>query len=183
MWLIAGLGNPGEEYADTRHNAGFMVIDRLAVRHSIQVRQKADNYMFGRGFIGDRKVILIKPFTFMNRSGDAVMAAVIKNEDLEGILVVHDDLDLEPGTVKIKKSGSSGGHNGIQSIIDRLGSRDFPRIKVGIGRAERMTVERYVLKPFSKKERPLVEEALETAADAAADIIDKGIAYAQNKYH
>lgn len=183
MWLIAGLGNPGDEYADTRHNAGFMVIDVLAARHSIQLRQKANSYIFGRGFIEDIKVILIKPFIFMNRSGDAVMAAVRKNEDLEGILVVHDDLDLEPGIVKIKKSGSAGGHNGIQSIIDRLGSRDFPRVKVGIGRPERMLAERYVLRPFAKKERPIIEEAVETAADAVADIIKNGISYTQNKYH
>ena len=183
MWLIAGLGNPGDEYAVTRHNACFMVIDILAARHSIQIRQKANNYVFGRGFIGDQKVILIKPFTFMNLSGEAVMAAVRKNEDLEGILIVQDDIDLEPGIVKIKKSGSAGGHNGIQSIIDRLGSRDFPRVKVGIGRPERMPVERYVLKPFAKKEIPLIEEAVETEADAVADIIDKGISYAQNKYH
>jgi PTH1 family peptidyl-tRNA hydrolase len=183
MWLIAGLGNPGDEYADTRHNAGFMVIDILAARHSIQLRQKANNYNFGRGFIRDQKVILIKPFTFMNRSGEAVMAAIRKNEDLEGILIVHDDLYLEAGIVKIKTSGSSGGNNGIQSIIDRLGSRDFPRVKIGIGRPERMPAERYVLRPFAKKERPLIEEALETAADAVADVIKKGITYAQNKYH
>ncbi len=183
MWLIAGLGNPGDDYEDTRHNAGFMVIDILAARHSIQIRQKANNYNFGRGFIGDQKVILIKPFTFMNLSGDAVMAAVRKNEDLEGILIVHDDLDLEPGIVKIKNTGSAGGHNGIQSIIKRLGSRDFPRVKVGVGRPDRMPVERYVLRPFAKKERPLIEEALETAADAVADIINKGIAFTQNKYH
>lgn len=183
MWLIAGLGNPGEEYADTRHNAGFMVIDVLASRYSIQLRQKANNYIFGRGFIEDQKVILIKPFTFMNKSGEAVMAAIRKNEDLEGILIVQDDLDLEPGIVKIKKSGSAGGHNGIQSIIDRLGSRDFPRIKVGIGRSERMPAERYVLRSFAKKERPLIEEAVETAADAVADVIKNGITYTQNKYH
>ncbi|GBE03860.1 peptidyl-tRNA hydrolase [bacterium BMS3Abin09] len=183
MWLIAGLGNPGDEYADTRHNAGFMVIDRLAARHSIQLRQKANNYIFGRGFIEEQKVVFIKPFTFMNLSGEAVMAAVRKNEDLEGVLIVHDDLDLEPGIVKIKKSGSAGGHNGIQSIIDRLGSRDFPRVKVGIGRPERMPVERYVLRPFAKKEKPVIEEAIETAADAVADIITKGVTYAQNKYH
>ena len=183
MWLIAGLGNPGDEYTDTRHNAGFMVIDVLAARHSILLRQKANNYIFGRGFIEDQKVILIKPFTFMNRSGEAVMAAIRKIEDLEGILIVHDDIDLETGIVKIKKSGSSGGNNGIQSIIDRLGSNDFPRIKVGIGRSERMPAERYVLRPFAKKERPIIDEALETAADAAADFIKKGISYTQNKYH
>lgn len=183
MWLVAGLGNPGDEYAGTRHNAGFMVIDRLAGRHSIEMRQKAGSYIFGRGFIRDRKVILIKPFTFMNRSGEAVMAAIRNHEDLEGILVVHDDLDIEPGAIKIKKSGSSGGHNGIQSIIDRLGSRDFPRIKVGIGRPERMPVERYVLKPFAKQEKPHIDEALETSADAVEDIIEKGVSYAQNKYH
>lgn len=183
MWLIAGLGNPGDEYADTRHNAGFMIIDVLAARHSIPLRQKADSYIFGRGFIEEQKVILIKPFTFMNRSGDAVMAAIRKNEDIEDILVIHDDLDLEPGILKIKKSGASGGHNGIQSIIDRLGSRDFPRIKVGIGRPERMPAERYVLRSFAKKERPLIEETIETAADVVADIIKNGISYVQNKYH
>jgi PTH1 family peptidyl-tRNA hydrolase len=183
MWLIAGLGNPGDEYADTRHNAGFMVIDALSARFSIPLRQKASDYIFGRGFMEERKVILIKPFTFMNRSGIAVMDAIRKNEELEDILIVHDDLDLEPGVIKIKKSGSSGGHNGVQSVIDHLGSKDFIRIKVGIGRPARMPAERYVLRPFAKKERPLIEEAVETAADAIIDILKKGITYTQNKYH
>ena len=165
MWLIAGLGNPGDEYADSRHNAGFMVIDALSARFAIPLRQKSSDYIFGRGVMEDRKVILIKPVSFMKRSCIAVMDSI------------------EPGVIKIKKSGSSGGHNGVQSVIDRLGSKDFVRIKVGIGRPARMPAERYVLRPFAKKERPLIEEAVETAADAIIDVLKKGITYAQNKYH
>jgi PTH1 family peptidyl-tRNA hydrolase len=183
MWLVAGLGNPGDEYADTRHNIGFMVVDTLAARLSISLKQKTSDFIFGRGFIGDRKVVLIKPLTFMNRSGTAVWDALNRFEDIDNILVIHDDLDLETGVVRIRKAGSSGGHNGIQSIIDRLGSQDFNRLKIGISRSERLSSERYVLRPFSKKERLIIEEAVETAADAIVDIVNKGIVYSQNKYH
>ena len=183
MWLVAGLGNPGDEYADTRHNIGFMVVDALAARSSISLKQKTSNFKFGRGFIEEQKAVLIKPLTFMNRSGTAVWDAINRFEDIENILIVHDDLDLETGVVRIRKSGSSGGHNGVQSIIDRLGSQDFCRLKIGISRSERLSNERYVLRPFSKKERPVIEEAVEIAADAISDIINKGIVYSQNKYH
>jgi PTH1 family peptidyl-tRNA hydrolase len=183
MWLVAGLGNPGDEYADTRHNIGFMVVDTLAARLSISLKQKTTDYIFGRGFIEDQRAVMIKPLTFMNRSGIAVWDAINRFDDIENILIVHDDLDLETGVIKIKKSGSSGGHNGIQSIIDRLGSKDFNRLKIGISRSERLSTERYVLKPFSKKERPVIAEAVEVAADAIVDIVNKGIVYTQNKYH
>jgi PTH1 family peptidyl-tRNA hydrolase len=183
MWLVTGLGNPGDEYADTRHNVGFMVINTLAARLSISLKQKTSDYVFGRGFIEDQRVVMIKPLTFMNRSGIAVWDAIKRFDDIENILIVHDDLDLETGVIRIKKSGSSGGHNGIQSIIDRLGSQDFNRLKIGISRPERLSTERYVLKPFSKKERPVIEEAVEIAADAVVDIVNKGITYSQNKYH
>jgi PTH1 family peptidyl-tRNA hydrolase len=168
---------------ETRHNIGFMVIDALAARMSIPLKKKTTDYMIGRGFIGEQKVILIKPLTFMNRSGIAVRDVLWKNEDIENVLIIHDDLDLEPGVIRIKKTGSSGGHNGIQSIIDFLHSKAFVRLKVGIGRPKRGSAERYVLKRFSKQERPVIEEAVETAADAVSVILNKGISKAQNQFH
>ena len=183
MWLVAGLGNPGDEYADTRHNIGFAVIDALASRCSISLKQKTSNYIFGRGFIEDQKVILVKPLTFMNRSGIAVRDVLYKNEEIDNLIIIHDDLDLEPGVVRIREKGSSGGHNGIQSIIDFLNSKDFIRLKIGIGRSEKIYPEKYVLRPFNKKERPLIEEAVVRSVDAVTDILSKGVSYSQNFHH
>ncbi len=183
MWLVAGLGNPGDAYTDTRHNIGFAVIDALAGRYSISLKQKTSNYIFGRGFIEEQKAILIKPLTFMNRSGIAVRDALFKFDDIENFLIIHDDLDLDPGIIRIRTTGSAGGHNGIQSIIDFLNSKDFIRIKIGIGRSKRMFPEKYVLRPFNKKEIPLIDEAIETAADAVHEILARGVSSAQNKYH
>ena len=180
---MAGLGNPGEEYEKTRHNIGFMVIDTLAARFSIPLKQKKTDYVFGRGFIEEQKVVLMKPLTYMNKSGIAVRDVVWKNEEIENILIVHDDLDLEPGVIRIRKTGSSGGHNGVQSIIDYLNSKDFLRIKIGIGRPKRGATERYVLKNFSKQEWPIIEEAVETAADVVSVILNKGVTHAQNHFH
>ena len=183
MWLVAGLGNPGEDYADTRHNIGFMVVDALAARFSISLRQKATNFIYGRGFIGELETILMKPLIFMNRSGIAVWDAIRRHEGIDNILVVHDDLDLETGVIRIRKTGSSGGHNGVQSIIDRLGSRDFIRLKIGIGRPNRGPAEKYVLRRFNKQEWPVMEEAIEIAADAIEEILARGVTSAQNKFH
>lgn len=183
MWLVAGLGNPGDDYADTRHNIGFMVIDVLSARYSISIRQKTANFLYGRGFIGEQKAILMKPLTFMNRSGNAVWEVMRMSEEIDNILVVHDDLDLETGVIRIRKAGSAGGHNGVQSIIDRLGSQDFIRLKIGIGRPNRGPAEKYVLRRFNKQERPVMEEAVEKAADAVQEILANGVTSAQNRYH
>lgn len=183
MWLLAGLGNPGDDYADTRHNIGFMVIDVLSGRCSISIRQKASNFIYGRGFIGEQKAILMKPLTFMNRSGNAVWEAIRMHDEIDNILIIHDDLDLETGIIRIRKTGSSGGHNGVQSIIDRLGSQDFIRLKIGIGRPNRGPAEKYVLRRFNKQQRPLMEAAVETAADAVQEILAKGVNSAQNRFH
>ena len=183
MWLVVGLGNPDDEYADTRHNVGFMVIDALAARYSITLKQKTTNYVFGRGFIEDQKAVLVKPLTFMNKSGVAVRDILFKFDEIEDLIVVHDDLDLETGVVRIRKKGSSGGHRGIQSIIDCLGSKDFLRLKIGIGCSARMSAERYVLKPFNRQQRPVVEEAVEKSVDAISAILSNGVSYAQNKFH
>jgi PTH1 family peptidyl-tRNA hydrolase len=183
MWLVAGLGNPGEEYADTRHNAGYMVIDNLAAGLSVRLKQKTSSYIYARGFIGEREALFIKPLTFMNRSGIAVRDALRKFDNIDNILVVHDDLDLDTGVVRIRKSGSSGGHNGVQSVIDFLGTKDFIRLKIGIGRPVRGPAEKYVLKRCNKQERPLMEEAVEKAADAVSVILNKGVSSAQNIFH
>ncbi len=182
MWLVAGLGNPGNDYAKTRHNIGFMVIDALAAGSSISIKQKRANYLFGRGVIGEQKAILIKPLTFMNRSGIAVRDAV-RRYDIDSILVVHDDIDLPTGVIRIRKSGSSGGHNGIESIINTLGTRDFIRVKIGIGRSDRIPPEKYVLRAFNKQEQTLIKEAVEKAADAVTVILNKGVSFAQNRFH
>ncbi len=183
MWLVVGLGNPDDEYANTRHNVGFMVVDALAARYSISVKQKTTNFIFGRGFIEDQKAILVKPLTFMNKSGVAVREILFKFDEIEDLLIVHDDLDLETGMIRIRKKGSSGGHNGIQSIIDNLNSKDFLRLKIGIGRSARMSAERYVLKPFNRQQRPVVEEAVEKAVELIPVIIKEGVSRAQNIFH
>ena len=183
MWLVAGLGNPDEKYADTRHNVGFMVINALAARFSIPLKQKTTNFIFGRGFIEDQKAILIKPLTFMNRSGIAVREALFKFDEIENLLVVHDDLDLDVGVLRIRKTGSSGGHNGIQSIIECLNSKDFLRLKIGIGRSERISAERYVLRSFNKREKVVIEETIDNAAEAIQILINQGISKAQNQFN
>jgi PTH1 family peptidyl-tRNA hydrolase len=183
MWLIVGLGNPGDKYADTRHNVGFTVIDLLAHSCSIQLTSRTKHCIQGRGSIEDKGMILIKPLTFMNLSGIAVQEAMKKSEDITNVLVIHDDLDLPPGTIKIRKKGSSGGHRGIDSIIERLGSKDFIRLKIGIGRSLRISPEDYVLRPFYKKEKPLIDEAIHRAVEAIQEIILKGVSPAQNRYN
>ncbi|MBI5409802.1 MAG: aminoacyl-tRNA hydrolase [Nitrospirae bacterium] len=183
MWLVVGLGNPGDVYSDTRHNIGFMVVEALSAAWDIPLRSRARNYIYGRGFIRGQDVLLIKPLTFMNRSGAAVRDAINKFEDIDKFLVVHDDIDLDTGVIRIRKSGSSGGHKGLESIIQTLGTRDFFRLKLGVGRSDRITVEEYVLGNFTRRERPLIKEAVEKAVDAVHAILTKGISYAQNTFH
>ncbi|MBI5055999.1 MAG: aminoacyl-tRNA hydrolase [Nitrospirae bacterium] len=183
MWLVAGLGNPGDDYADTRHNIGFMVMDVLSARFSIPLKNRTKNYISGRGFIEGQDALLIKPLTFMNRSGLAVREAIKKYEDIDNILVVQDDIDTATGVIRIKKSGSSGGHRGVESIIEILGTKDFVRLKIGIGRPDRVPVEEYVLRNFTRQEKAIIKEAVEKAVDAIPIIFNKGISSAQNIFH
>lgn len=183
MWLVVGLGNPDGAYAYTRHNIGFMVLDSLSTAVSIPIAKKAVHYISGRGFIKDKKVLLIKPVTFMNRSGIAVREVLARYEGIEQIIVIHDDLDLEVGAIRIKRNGTSGGHRGVASIIDLIGTKDFIRLKIGIGRSRRISSENYVLSPFPKRERASVRKTVERAGDALISILTNGVSYAQNKYH
>lgn len=183
MWLVVGLGNPGDMYVGTRHNIGFMVVDALAACFSLPFKGKTRNYIYARGFVKEQDILLIKPLTFMNRSGVAVAEAMRRHEDIDNILAIHDDIDLETGIIKIRKAGSSGGHKGVASIIDTLGTGDFVRIKIGIGRSGRIPVEEYVLRNFTKKEKPLIEESVVRAAEAVSIIVNRGVSYAQNIFH
>jgi len=183
MWLIVGLGNPGKSYSKTRHNIGFMVIDALSSEYSIPFKNKSKNFICGIGCINEKDVILLKPLTFMNRSGVAVKEAIRKYTNIDNMIVVHDDIDLSAGVLRIKKNGSAGGHRGIESVIEAIGTKDFLRLRLGISRPDKISPEEYVLSPFDKHERPIIEKTIEKAVDAIVTILDKGVAYAQNKFH
>lgn len=183
MWLIVGLGNPGNKYAKTRHNLGFMVIDSLSSEMNISLKNKSKNFTYGKGCIDEHNLILTKPITFMNRSGIAVRDACNKFSRIENMIVIHDDIDLDIGKIRIKKNGSAGGHRGIESIIELTGTKDFLRLKIGIGRSTRIPPEDYVLRPFTKKEQSVIKNSIENAVDAVEMIINKGISHAQNEFH
>lgn len=185
MYIIAGLGNPGEKYDNTRHNAGFLTIDALADRYGIDVREKAHKALIGKGVIEGQKVILAKPQTYMNLSGESIRALVdYYKVTQEELVIIFDDISLEPGQLRIRKKGSAGGHNGIKSIIAHLGTQEFTRIKVGVGeKPPRMDLADYVLGRFAKEEQDTMKEAFETAAKAAVAIMTEGEDAAMNQYN
>lgn len=183
MWIIAGLGNPGRKYSNTRHNIGFKAIDRLAEDLSVEFSEK-ELYIIGKGSVSDNKTILLKPLTFMNRSGSAVKKIMDKYYvEPQNLIVVHDDLDLEAGVIKIRRGGSSGGHRGIESIINLIGSKDFIRVKIGISRDPSMLVEDYVLKPFGSEHKGLMSDAVVRAAEAVVAVITESAESAMNKFN
>lgn len=183
MWIVSGLGNPGPRYARTRHNAGFMVVDTLAGRFRAELRER-QAYSIWKGSIEGIDIILLEPLTFMNRSGLVVSEVMRKyNTQPEHLIVVHDDIDLETGRLKVREKGSSGGHKGIESIIESIGTRDFIRVKIGIGREEGTPVEDYVLSRFRKDETLLIKEAVGRASDAVCEILKNGVEKAMNKFN
>ena len=185
MYLIAGLGNPTKEYDKTRHNAGFSVIDVLADRYRIDVSEKKHKALCGRGIIEGQKVLLLKPQTFMNLSGESIRAAADYYKIApEEMVVIYDDISLEPGQLRIRLKGSAGGHNGIKNIIANLGTQDFPRIKVGVGaKPPRMDLADYVLSRFGAGEQKLMEEAFGEAAEAAVMMMTDGAERAMNHFN
>lgn len=183
MWLIVCLGNPGRRYAKTRHNIGFMVADDIASRYEIELKTK-ESYMIGKGSIEGEEVILMEPLTFMNRSGAAVKEVMRRCPlESENLIVVHDDLDMETGKLKIRKKGSSGGHRGVDSIIESIGTREFIRVKIGIGREEGVPAEEYVLRKFGKDQVPMIKTAVARASDAIIMILRDGIDKAMNEFN
>lgn len=185
MYIIAGLGNPTKEYDKTRHNVGFLAIDALADQYHIDVSEKKHKALCGRGAIEGQKVVLMKPQTFMNLSGESIRAAVdFYKVDPEDIIIIYDDISLEPGQLRIRLKGSAGGHNGIKNIIAHLGTQEFPRIKVGIGaKPPRMDLADYVLSRFSRGEQKLMEDAFQEAAEAAVMMMTDGAERAMNHFN
>lgn len=185
MYLIVGLGNPGDKYEGTRHNAGFSVIDELEDRFRIEVRTREHRALTGKGVIGGQKVILAKPQTYMNASGDSVaeLAAYYKLPP-EQILVIFDDISLDVGQLRIRSKGSAGGHNGIKSIIARLGSEGFPRIKVGVGDKPQQTdLADHVLGHFRGEDRDRILDGIRDAGTAVEVFLSEGIAEAMNRFN
>ena len=185
MYLIAGLGNPTKEYDKTRHNVGFSVIDVLADRYRIDISEKKHKALCGRGVIEGQKVLLLKPQTFMNLSGESIRAAADYYKiEPEEMIVIYDDISLDPGQLRIRLKGSAGGHNGIKNIIANLGTQDFPRLKVGVGaKPPRMDLADYVLSRFGAGEQKLMEEAFGEAAEAAVMMMTDGAERAMNHFN
>ena len=183
MKMIVGLGNPGREYRGTRHNVGFEVIDVLARRNKINVKSRRGKALIGEGDIGAEHVVLVKPSTFMNLSGQAV-ADIARRCHLKpsDIIVIADDVNLDLGRLRLRAQGSAGGHNGLKSIIYSLCSQEFARVRVGIGSPRREMVD-FVLSRFSKQEQKIINEAIERAADAVEAIIEEGIEPAMNTFN
>ena len=179
MKLIVGLGNPGIEYQFTPHNLGFLTIDRIAGDRDVEVRNRQCRALTGRTHIGDEQVLLAKPETFMNLSGLSVreLLAEYQLRPEADLIVIYDELDLPLGTIRIRQRGSSAGHNGMESIIETLGTQEFLRIRLGIA------PEKKILKPFTKRQLKVVDEVLDTAAEAVKVILTEGPAAAMNRFN
>jgi PTH1 family peptidyl-tRNA hydrolase len=184
-WLIVGLGNPGREYEKTRHNAGFRALDILADKLGCKVDKLKFQGLYGQVNHKGRKLLLLKPQTYMNLSGRSVLQlSAFFHVPPQNIIILFDDISLEPGRLRLRKDGSAGGHNGIKSIISELGSQDFPRVKIGVGAKPHpdFDLADWVLSAFSAQEEKALQPALERAADATLAIIELGLPEASNRY-
>ena len=184
MYIIAGLGNPGRKYENTRHNMGFIAVDLLAEKYGINVDKIKFKALVGEGRIAGRKVLLVKPQTYMNLSGESIREVMsFYKEGIENLIVIYDDIDIPTGTIRVRKKGSAGTHNGMRNIVYLLQDDNFPRIRVGIGSDKKVDLINYVTGGVTKGEKELLEGALVKAADAAAAIVEKGIEKAMNEYN
>ncbi|MFA7032172.1 MAG: aminoacyl-tRNA hydrolase [Bacilli bacterium] len=184
MKLIVGLGNPGKKYEKTRHNMGFMALDLLSSLSQIDVDKDVFHGLLGRGKIFDEDVYLFKPMTFMNLSGTAVREVVSYFKiDIDDIIIIYDDMALNPGQIRLRKSGSSGGHKGMQNIIENLQTDDLKRIRIGIGEPGEWDVIDYVLGKPLKEDQPLIDEAIESAVEAIKETIKTDFDRAMNKFN
>ncbi len=187
FFIIVGLGNPGRKYDGSRHNVGFDVIDELVDKYRIGGPERFGKSMIGKGRIGDRKVILVKPLTYMNLSGEAVQEVVyyFKADPENDLVVISDDIDLEPGQIRIRKKGSAGSHNGLKNIVLHLGGGNFARIRVGVGGKPDPDYDLadYVLGHFKGEEKKVMEEAVAKAAEAAACMAQDGVDLAMNRFN
>jgi PTH1 family peptidyl-tRNA hydrolase len=184
VYLIIGLGNPGKRYEKTRHNIGFMALEKLAAQWEIDLKQKSFDAFWGKGVIAGHNILLAEPQTFMNLSGTAVrqLQSFFKT-DISNLIVIHDDLDLPFGSIRLKQGGGTAGHKGLASIESNLGTSGFMRVRLGIGKpVDKSRIEGYVLEPFRKEEQSVLPDVLGRAADASAEIILNGLQQAISKY-
>ncbi|MGH4049927.1 MAG: aminoacyl-tRNA hydrolase [Clostridium sp.] len=183
MYLVVGLGNPGKEYAHTRHNVGFDVIDLIASEYNVLINRIKFKGVYGEVNIASEKVILLKPSTYMNLSGESVReAASFYKIPNENIIIIYDDISLDVGKLRVRSKGSAGGHNGIKSILANLSSDVFPRIKIGVGKPEKALIP-HVLGRFSKEDRDMVEKTFEASSKAVEVIIKEGYTEAMNQFN
>lgn len=186
MYLIAGLGNPGRQYEHTRHNMGFDTVDALVERHQIPQSGVRCKGMYGKGVIAGEKVILLKPLTYMNLSGESVRGIVdyFKIDPEKELIVIYDDIDLDPGQIRVRKKGSAGGHNGIKDIIAKLGTQNFNRVRIGVGaKPKGWDLADYVLGHFSGEDRKLADAGILRGAEAVERILEDGVDAAMNEYN
>lgn len=185
MYIIVGLGNPGKKYEHTRHNVGFDVIDRFAEKHDIKMDRLKHKALIGEGRIAGEKVVLIKPQTYMNLSGESLISAVnFYKPDMDKVVVVYDDIDIDIGHIRIRKKGSAGSHNGMKSIISNLSTQDFPRFRVGVGRPESgRDLADFVLSRVSKTEEDKMMESIDNTVSALEVMIESDLDLAMNRYN
>ena len=184
MYIIAGLGNPGKKYEHTRHNMGFLALDLLADKYGIKVDRLKFKALTGEGRIEGKKVLLVKPQTYMNLSGESIRDVMhFYKEPIENLIVIYDDIDIPEGTLRIRPKGSAGTHNGMRNIIYLLGEDEFPRIRVGIGGERRSDLVDYVIGRVTEGEADVLWETLNKAAEAAADIVINDVTHAMQEYN
>lgn len=184
MFIIVGLGNPGKKYENTKHNIGFITLDYLAEKNNININKIKHKALVGEGIVSGHKVILVKPQTYMNLSGNSVREVMeYYKADIEKLIVIYDDVDIPMGRLRIRKKGSAGTHNGMKSIIYDLQEDGFPRVRIGIGKDRKMPLAGYVLGGFAKEEKDLMKSAVERAAEAIECMLEKGIDIAMGEYN
>ncbi len=185
MYLIVGLGNPENEYANTRHNMGFDTINEISKRNNIEVNKNKFKGIYGTGIIQGKKVILLKPQTYMNLSGESIKEIMdFYNIEPEEIIIIYDDIDTEKGNIRIRKKGGPGSHNGMKSVVENLQTTNFGRIRVGIGQPQfKSDMINYVIGKISKEEQNILQEGVNKAAEAVEEILTKGIDIAMNDFN
>lgn len=184
MFCLIGLGNPGSQYAQTRHNAGFLVIDRIAELANIKLDKKGFRSYYGKGFINNKPVLLVKPQTFMNLSGEAAGPIInYYRVPLSQVLIIYDDMDLQLGSIRIRLAGSAGGHNGLTSVLASVNSQNVPRLRLGIGRPNIESVVDYVLTAFNGREMEAFNASISKAAEAVISFVTEGPEYTMNQFN
>ncbi|MBP5153367.1 MAG: aminoacyl-tRNA hydrolase [Lachnospiraceae bacterium] len=186
MYIIAGLGNPGKEYSGTRHNAGFIVVDAISEKYGIAVTEKKHKALIGKGVMDGNKVILVKPQTFMNLSGESLREVMdyYKADPESELIVIYDDIALPPGDIRVRKRGSAGGHNGMKNIIANLGTQDYIRVRMGVGeKPPRTDLKDWVLGHMGQEDREAFSGAVESALEAILTIMEKGADEAMNRFN